>query len=104
MVAMSLSPITASASASLRPLPPGPTGSWLLGCLGDFRRDMLGFYTYCAKTYGDVVPYRLGFHRLCLVNHPDLAEQVLTTDSKLYAKRTYVLNLLVPVLGNGLLT
>jgi cytochrome P450 len=64
---------------------------------------MLGFYTHCAETYGDIVPFRLGFHRLCLVNHPDYIEQVIT-DSKSYAKRTYVLKLLVPVLGNGLLT
>jgi cytochrome P450 len=87
-----------------RPLPPGPRGNWLFGSLGEFRRDMLGFYTHCATTYGDIVPYRLGFNRLCLVNHPDHVEHVLTTDSKNYAKRTYVLNLLLPVLGNGLLT
>lgn len=87
----------------LRPLPAGPRGNWLLGSLGEFRRDMLGFYTHCVRNYGDVVPYRLGFHRLCLLNHPDQVEQVLT-DSKNFAKRTYVLNLLLPVLGNGLLT
>src|SRR5439155_24622558 len=95
---------TAQPSASLlRPLPPGPRGSWLLGNLGDFRRDMLGFYKRCA-TFGDVVPYRLGFHRMCLVNHPDDVEQVLIADARNYSKITYVLNLLVPVLGNGLLT
>jgi cytochrome P450 len=87
----------------LCPLPAGPRGNWLLGSLGEFRRDMLGFYTRCVETYGDVVPYRLGFHRLCLLNHPDHVELVLS-DSKNYAKRTYVLKLLVPVLGNGLLT
>jgi len=79
---------------ALRPLPPGPRGSWLLGSLGDFRRDILGFFSHCATTHGDLVPYRLGFHRLCLVNHPDYTEQVLTTDAKNYSKRTYVLKLL----------
>jgi cytochrome P450 len=88
----------------LRPLPPGPRGTRLLGSLGDFRRDMLAFYTHCAQTYGDIVPYRLGFHRMCLLNHPEFTEKVLITDAKNYAKRTYVLKLLVPVLGNGLLT
>ena len=29
----------------MRRTPPGPTGSWLMGCLSDFRRDMLGLYT-----------------------------------------------------------
>jgi cytochrome P450 len=100
---MGLSTASSAPATSLCPLPAGPRGNWLLGCLGEFRRDMLGFYTRCVATYGDVVPYRLGFHRLCLLNHPDHAELVLT-DSKNYAKRTYVLKLLVPVLGNGLLT
>src|SRR5580700_396039 len=100
---MSLSPVSPAASTALRPLPAGPCGNWLLGCLGDFRRDMLGFYTRCAQAYGDIVPYRLGLHRLCLLNHPDYIEQVIT-DSKNYSKLTYVLKLLLPVLGNGLLT
>jgi cytochrome P450 len=91
-------------AAGLRPLPQGPRGHWLLGSLADFRRDILGFYADCARQFGDIVHYRLGWRHLCLINHPDYAEQVLITDSKLYAKRTYVLNLLVPVLGNGLLT
>jgi cytochrome P450 len=102
---MSISqPIVAVGPTPLRPLPPGPKGSWLLGSLGDFRRDMLAFYTQTAKTYGDIVPYRLGMHRMCLLNHPEYTEKVLIADAKNYAKRTYVLNLLVPVLGNGLLT
>lgn len=87
-----------------RPLPAGPVGGWLLGSLRHFRQDMLGFYKHCVDQYGDVVPYRLGSHRLVLVNHPDAVEQVLVTDARLYAKRTYVLNLLIPTLGNGLLT
>jgi cytochrome P450 len=87
-----------------RALPPGPQGGWLLGSLREFRHNMLDFYTHTAKTYGDIVPYRLGFHRMCMLNHPEYTEKVLITDAKHYAKRTYVLNLLVPVLGNGLLT
>ncbi|HYV34929.1 MAG TPA: cytochrome P450 [Gemmataceae bacterium] len=93
-----------AASLPLRALPPGPDGQWLFGSLRDFRRDILGFYTHCAKNYGDIVPYRLGFQRLCLLNHPDFTELVLTTDNKNYDKRTYILKLLTPVLGNGLLT
>lgn len=40
---------------------------------------------------------------MVLVNHPDLIEQVLVTDNKLYIKH-YVLRLLTPILGNGLVT
>ena len=97
-------PAADGVGSSRRPLPPGPQGSWLFGSLGDFRRDMLGFYTQAAKNYGDIVPYRLGFQRLCLLNHPDFIEQVLITDGKHFSKQTYVLKLLRPVLGNGLLT
>src|SRR5262249_24916317 len=102
---MTVSPSDAGLThaAALLPLPPGPRGSWLLGNLGAFAREMLGFYTRCAAL-GDLVPYRLGYHRMCLVNHPDFVEQVLITDARNYSKITYVLNLLVPVLGRGLLT
>jgi cytochrome P450 len=84
--------------------PPGPKGSWLLGSLTEFRRDMLGFFMRLAREYGDVAGYRLGKRHLCLVNHPDLIEHVLTHGSKSFSKRTYVLQLLEPIVGNGLLT
>ncbi len=86
------------------PFPPGPEGGWLLGSLADFRRDILGFYSRLARTYGDVASFRLGRHRTVLLNHPDHTEYVLTTGAKHFSKRTYVLKLLVPVMGNGLLT
>src|SRR5262245_26466701 len=85
------------------PYPPGPRGHWLLGSLGEFRRDMLGFYRRVTRDYGDVVSYRLGPHRTVLVNRPDLIERVLVTDHKSYVKH-YVWRLLRPVLGNGLVT
>jgi cytochrome P450 len=93
-----------TATASLRPLPPGPRGSWLLGSLGDFRQNLLRFYDRCAQTYGDIVPYRIVHRRLCLCNHPEFTEKVLITDARNYDKRTYVLKLLVPLMGHGLLT
>jgi cytochrome P450 len=92
-------------TAMTAPLPPGPRGNWLLGSLPEFRRDMLGFYERCARTYGDVSSFGLGpGRRLCLLRHPDHIEHLLTTAAKDFGKRTYVLNLLLPVLGNGLLT
>lgn len=83
--------------------PPGPSGHWLLGSLPEYRRDPLAFYTRIAREYGDVVSYRFGPHRVMLVSHPDLIEQVLVTDNKSFSKH-YALRLLIPILGQGLLT
>ncbi len=85
-------------------LPPGPPGNWLLGNLREFRRDLLAFYERCAREYGDCAAFRLGPRRIFLFSHPDAIEYILTAGARHFAKRTYVLNLLVPVLGNGLLT
>jgi cytochrome P450 len=59
------------------PLPPGPTGSLLTGCLSEFRRDRLAFVTRCVREYGDVVPYRLALRRFLLFNHPDQVQEIL---------------------------
>jgi cytochrome P450 len=86
------------------PLPPGPKGRLLSGSLVEFHKDILGFYTRCAREYGDVVTFRLGRRRLVLLNHPDYIERILVHDNKNFAKMTYVLGLIVPLLGYGLLT
>jgi cytochrome P450 len=83
-------------------LPPGPRGRFLFGSLTEFRRDMLGFMTQAAREFGDVVSIRVGLKRITLINHPDLIEQVLVTDSRHFIKH-YVLRLLRPTLGNGIL-
>jgi cytochrome P450 len=85
-------------------VPPGPKGYLFLGSLPDFRRDMLGFFARCAWKYGDCVAFRLGWKPCLFINHPDLIEQVLVTDHRRFTKRTFALRLLVPMLGNGLLT
>lgn len=85
-------------------LPPSPSGSLILGNLGEFRRDILAFYSRMAREYGDCVGFRLGWRHCTLVSHPDLIEEVLVHQAKNFAKMTYVLSLLVPLLGEGLLT
>ena len=52
-----------SAAAAVRP--PGPKGSFVLGNLPDFARDLLGFFTACARRHGDVVSLRLGLGGAC---------------------------------------
>jgi cytochrome P450 len=80
---------------------PGPRGRWLLGTLGDFQRDQLGFYVDCAR-YGDVVATRLGPRRAVLFYHPDAIEEVLVTRNRDFVKSPGV-RLLRPLLGDGLL-
>src|SRR5262245_2388322 len=83
-------------------LPAGPRGHVLLGSLPEFRRDVLGFLTDCARRYGDVVPIRVPRRRLVLLSHPDLVEEVLTEHARRTTKTT-LLRQLRAILGDGLL-
>jgi cytochrome P450 len=83
-------------------LPPGPRGHLLLGSLPEFRRDVLGYLSAWARQYGDVVPIRLPRRRLVMLSHPDLIEDVLTAHARRTTK-TALLNMLRPILGDGLL-
>ena len=87
---------------TLKALPRGPRGHFLLGSGPDFRRDQLGFYASCAREYGDIVPVRLGPRRGVLVYHPDAIEEVLVTRSRDFVKSPGV-RLLRSLLGDGLL-
>src|SRR5260370_1744589 len=88
---------------SSAPFPPGPGGHWLTGTLPQFRHDRLGFFTHCARTYGDVVGLRFGSRRVFLVCHPELIEEVLVARSRDFIKH-FALRLNPLVLVNGLLT
>jgi cytochrome P450 len=57
----------------------------------------------CTRDYGDVVALRFGPRRVFLVNHPDLIEEVLVTQSRHFIKH-FALRLNPLVLGKGLLT
>jgi cytochrome P450 len=64
---------------------------------------MLGFVTRCARTHGDLVAFRLGPRRCVLANHPDLIEQVLVAQARLFIKH-FALRINPILLGQGLLT
>lgn len=81
----------------------GPKGRFFVGHLTAFRADRLGFFTHCARTYGDVVPLRILHRRLLLFSHPDLIEQVLITQAGNFIKH-FGLRIYKPILGNGLVT
>ncbi len=83
---------------------PGPPGHLLLGNLPEFARDLLGFFEDCARRYGDVVGLRLAGHPACLVNHPNLVEDVLVTRSAQFKKHSFFWRHVESIFGNGLLT
>lgn len=69
----------------------------------ELRRDMLGFFTRCAREYGDVCAMRFFHLRSVLVSHPELIEQVLVTQNDRMRKAWDVRHLRM-ALGDGLLT
>jgi len=81
----------------------GPKAHPITGHLTQFRADRLGFFTHCARTYGDIVPLRFAYRRVILLSRPDLIEQVLVTQAKHFIKH-FGLRLYQPILGNGLVT
>ena len=83
--------------------PAGPKGHWLSGNLPHFAGDRLGFFTHCARTYGDFVPVRLGPRRAVILSHPELIEEVLVAKNKHFRKH-FALRTTKRTLGNGLLT
>ncbi|HMF18582.1 MAG TPA: cytochrome P450, partial [Gemmataceae bacterium] len=84
------------------PLPPGPRGHWLQGHLPQFRGDRLEFMAGCVREHGDVVGLRFGHRRVYLVNHPDLLEEILLTQSRHFIKN-FALRINPLVFGKGLL-
>jgi cytochrome P450 len=84
------------------PLPPGPRGHWLQGHLPDFRGDRLEFMARCVRDYGDVVGLRFGHRCVYLINHPDIFEEILVTQSGHFIKN-FALRINPLVFGKGLL-
>ena len=91
--------LTAATAAPHR----GPRGHVLLGSLRDLNRDQLGFYTQCAREYGDVVPVRLGPFPALLIYHPDVIEEVLVARNRDFIKSRGI-RLMRAFLGDGLFT
>jgi cytochrome P450 len=82
-------------------LPRGPRGSFLVGQMPALGTEALGFFTVCAREYGDFVPLRLGPTRAVLLSHPDLVEEVLVARNHDFRKNDGARRL-SSLLGNGL--
>jgi cytochrome P450 len=83
---------------------PGPKGLPFLGSLPDLGRDVLGFFTQCARHYGDVVSFRLAAWPAMLLNHPDLVEYVLVKNHQNFIKHRFFWRHVEAIFGQGLLT
>jgi cytochrome P450 len=84
--------------------PPGPPAHWLLGHSRSFKRDALGVLIDGARTFGDVVAFRFGPVRACLLAHPDHVQHVLQKSHRNYDKDAFSYRRLKPLLGEGMIT
>jgi len=83
---------------------PGPPGYPLVGNLFEFRHDVLKLGVNAARTYGDVVRFRLGPHVIHLINHPNHVEHVLVHNQANYDRATRSAAQIALVCGQSLLT
>ena len=84
--------------------PAGPPGHWLLGHTRVFERDALGVLMRGFAEYGDVVGFRFGPIRACLLAHPDHVQQVLQKNHRNYDKNAFSYRRLKALVGDGLIT
>src|SRR5579862_7698383 len=83
--------------------PPVAPGLPFFGNSLRYLRDPLDFLRETANRHGDVVRVSIGPLRMTLVSHPELVENVLVSQNRLWQKDRF-LRVLRPVLGDGLLS
>lgn len=92
---------------SRTPLPPkpapGPGFSFPGQRIVAFRRDPTGMLAGLARTYGDIVQFRIAGRPAFLLSHPDYVQQVLVDEHANFSKGR-ALQQMRAVLGHGLLT
>lgn len=82
---------------------PGPKGHFIFGSMREVKNDRIQFVSSLAEKYGDIVRFKIGPKILYLINHPDYARYVLSTNHKNYHKGLGLTHA-KPLLGQGLLT
>jgi enediyne biosynthesis protein E7 len=85
------------------PLPPGPRGHRVLGCLFEVRRDRIGFVDRLIAEHGSIVSFRMPGRCLVLLAEPEAIRRVLVTNQRNYHKGLG-LQEARPLFGEGLLT
>ena len=95
--------MTARASTTTAPLPPGPRSRYPGQLALGMARDRLGTLSRLAGEYGDVARLTIAGRHVVLLSHPDLVHDVLVTHNRMFAKGRG-LEQAKRLLGNGLLT
>jgi cytochrome P450 len=93
---------TRPAALETAPLPPGPRGLPLVGCLGEFLRDPMDFMTKVARRYGGLARIPLRGDFLYLASDPDVVHELLITHRHRYTKNIRYRHMQA-LLGQGLL-
>jgi cytochrome P450 len=83
--------------------PPGPPSRFIVGRFPLLGSDPLAVFTGWAHEFGDMFYYRAGWIHVYFLNHPDLIELVLISQSQNFAKDKVIQNSRW-FLGQGLLT
>jgi len=83
--------------------PPGPVPRFLVGNFPLLGADPLAVFTRWARDFGDIFYYRAGWIHVYFLNHPDLIESVLISQSQNFRKDKVIQNSRW-FLGQGLLT
>jgi cytochrome P450 len=89
--------------ATHRKFPPGPSEVLKRWSFGPLNNNPLEYFTGIAREYGDIAGLRILNFKTIFINHPDLIEEVLVTNARLYTKGR-VLRANRHVFGEGLLT
>ncbi|MGA9995152.1 MAG: cytochrome P450 [Pyrinomonadaceae bacterium] len=84
-------------------LPPGPKRTFLGVNFFNFRRNTLEYLQRVARSFGDVVYFKLGPQNAYFFNHPDYVKDVLVTHNQNFIKGR-ALQRSKRLLGEGLLT
>jgi len=89
--------------SSAAKFPPGPPPNLIRSLFGAMQQNPLDYFTAMAQKYGDVSGMRIGKFRSLFINRPDLIEDVLVNNARLYHKGR-VLRANKYLFGEGLLT
>ncbi len=83
--------------------PPVMPGEFFYGNMRQFNRDTLNFL-YDSRGYGDFVKFFFGPFPVYIVNHPDVAHEVMVAKAESFYKSTVTKQAMKSTVGDGLFT